>query len=60
MTIVQRQQVYSTPTKKPSSGVIYENIDITKKVEEEYQRKKKEEITFASNQVNMKKKKYGQ
>lgn len=41
------------------SGVIYENTDITKRVEEEYQRKKREEVpvAVASSEMNMKKKK---
>lgn len=38
-------------------GVIYENTEITKRVEEEYQRKKKEELSSHSSQINMKKNK---
>lgn len=39
-----------------ATGVIYENTDITRKVEEEYQRKKKEELNQTA-QINMKKNK---
>ncbi len=43
-------------TSQPA-GVIYENTEITKRVEEEYQRKKKEESQ--ANVINMKKIKDG-